>query len=389
MRIACKTFLFFSFYFLVSFSTHSQTTHKVAVFIPLYIDSAFADTSYKLGNNNLPKTMLPGLEFYNGVMIAIDSLQAEGHQLEVNIYDTKSSNQPINSIISKEEFDGTSLIIASFNNRTEIKLLADYALRKNIPLISATYPNDGGVSNNSYFTIINSTLATHCEELYKHLQRHYSLGNIIFVTKKGAVESYIQSAFANAARNTASIPLKTKTVELPVNFTNQLLVNLLDSTRKNLVICGSIDEAFTANVIKSISSAKNYTTTIAGMPTWDGNKELDKPDYATIDFLYTSPFYYDRTLPLAINLSSKYNAKFNAAPTDMFFKGYESMYHFTKLLLQYGNDVNNHLSDKSYKLFNEFDIRPLRNKTTGVTDHLENRKLYLIKKTGGIVKALN
>jgi hypothetical protein len=47
---------------------------RVAIFSPIYMDSAFIGDTYKLGDANLPKQMLPGLEFYNGAMAAIDSL---------------------------------------------------------------------------------------------------------------------------------------------------------------------------------------------------------------------------------------------------------------------------------------------------------------------------
>ena len=75
--------------------------------------------------------------------------------------------------------------------------------------------------------------------------------------------------------------------------------------------------------------------------------------------------------------------------SDMAFKGFESMYHFSKLLIQNGNNFINHLSDKSFKLFNDFDIRSVKNKTTGTTEYLENRKLYFIKKLDGVVRSVN
>ncbi|MFX7870763.1 hypothetical protein ABTK02_22495, partial [Acinetobacter baumannii] len=79
------------------------------------------------------------------------------------------------------------LIIASFTNRSELKTLTDYAAIYKIPLISATYPNDGGVSDNPYFILLNSTLRTHCKELYKYVQRNYATGNIVYFNRKGAV----------------------------------------------------------------------------------------------------------------------------------------------------------------------------------------------------------
>jgi len=52
------------------------------VFAPIYIDSAFDDANYKLGTG-IAKNILPGLDFYNGAMMAIDSLNAEGVHAEV------------------------------------------------------------------------------------------------------------------------------------------------------------------------------------------------------------------------------------------------------------------------------------------------------------------
>ena len=56
---------------------------------------------------------------------------------------------------------------------------------KNIPLISATYPNYVGVTGNPFFVLLNSSLQAHLEGLYKHMQRYYNAQNIVAVTKKG------------------------------------------------------------------------------------------------------------------------------------------------------------------------------------------------------------
>ena len=57
------------------YNSSLQERKTIIVFIPLEIDGAFNGTDYILGNNNLPKTMLPGLDFYNGVLMAVDSLK--------------------------------------------------------------------------------------------------------------------------------------------------------------------------------------------------------------------------------------------------------------------------------------------------------------------------
>src|SRR3954470_12395 len=121
---------------------------RIAVLAPLYLDSAFNNYDYKLGNLNIPQYFLPGLEFYNGVMMCIDSLKKEGVDLEVWIFDTKKKNQSTDSLAKEIESVSFSMIIASLSNLNEQKIFSDLSLRKNIPLISATYPNDAYVNAN-------------------------------------------------------------------------------------------------------------------------------------------------------------------------------------------------------------------------------------------------
>ena len=359
---------------------------KVAVFAPVYLDSAFSDDTYKLGRNNLPKYILPGLDFYNGIMLAVDSLNTEKVPVEVLFYDSKSIELPIENVIENDELKDVSLIIASFNTRNEIKLLADFALEKKIPLISSTYPNDGGTTTNPYFVMLNPTLAAHIEAIYKYVHRFYPTENIILFKKKGNVEDMIQSVLVSMNKKTPGVALKLKTVELTDSFTIKQVTDLLDSNKQNVVICATLNENFGTNLSRALSSSKNYSVIAIGMPTWDGLKDIDKG----LDIIYSTPYNYTRTDKLSTQLTEKYKVKYAGRPSDMVFKGFESMYHFTKLLLKYGDSLINHLSQKEYKLFNDFDIQPARlNKETSLPDYLENKKLYFIRKRDGKLKSVN
>ncbi|WP_431211653.1 hypothetical protein ACQ86N_38515 [Puia sp. P3] len=51
--------------------------YRVAIFAPLYLDSAFDATGNYRYDKNFPKYFNPGLEFYEGAQLALDSLQKE------------------------------------------------------------------------------------------------------------------------------------------------------------------------------------------------------------------------------------------------------------------------------------------------------------------------
>src|SRR4051812_37467298 len=86
---------------LTSSAQYSDTSKplRVAIFIPLYADDVFDAnaTTAASAKATLPKSVLPGLEFYNGVMMAIDSLNTEGTKVEISIYDTKQAKVPLSS----------------------------------------------------------------------------------------------------------------------------------------------------------------------------------------------------------------------------------------------------------------------------------------------------
>ncbi len=359
---------------------------KIAVFAPLYIDSAFSGETYKLGRNNLPRYMLPGLDFYNGVMLAVDSLQSEKAPVGVMIYDTKSVSYGIESVLSQPAMQDVQLIIASFNSRAEIKPLADFAKEKNILLLSATYPNDGGISNNPGFVMLNPTLGGHIEAVYRFLHRSYPLENITLFRRKGIIEDQVFSTIANMNKRTPGVPLKIKTVELTDSFTAKEVTDHLDSTRRNIVVCGTLNETFGINLSKAIGSNKAYKAIAVGMPTWDALRDISNG----LEIVYTTPYNFTRQDKLSIRIIDLYRLKYAGRASDMVFKGYETMYRYTKLLLKYGKDLPMHLSDKEPRLFNDFDIQATSvNKDYSTTDYLENKKLYLIRKLDGKVKSVN
>jgi ABC-type branched-subunit amino acid transport system substrate-binding protein len=364
---------------------------KVAVLLPLYLDSAFNGAVYRLGNNNLPKYILPGLEFYNGVMMAVDSLQKEGQQLEVMVHDTKSKDKSLNLLLVEPEIASASFIIGSFTTKEELKKVADFAAEKNIPLISATYPNDGGITANPNLVLINSTLATHIEGIFKYVQRNHSLDRVVlFKRKNDPTDKYIMESIIESAKKNNAIRVPISYIEVSDVFNPQEIISKLDSNKTNVVIGATLNEAFAGNIVRTLSSIKeSYKSVAIGMPTWDNMKELTRADTKGVEVIYSTPYGFEKTDKLLGRLAATYKIKMSGRASDMMFKGYEAMFHFTKLYLKNGDTFMQHLSDKDFKISSEFDIEPAKSKKENPsTDYLENKKLYFVTKLDGVVKSV-
>ncbi|RYF83084.1 MAG: amino acid ABC transporter substrate-binding protein, partial [Chitinophagaceae bacterium] len=380
-----KKILFAFVFLLVATASFSQTAarQKIAVFVPLYLDSAFNYSGDYRFNKSFPKFLNPGLEFYQGVQQALDSLQNQGAPLEVFIYDTKSRTTSLPQLLRSPELRDVEMFIAH-SSAAETRLLADAAVQRKIPFISATLPNDAGTDANPYFVVLNTTLQGHIEGIYKLLQANYAQDNILVFRKAGVQEDAIKNHFLEYAKTTPSAPLKIKFVDVGVDFTAQTLLPYLDSTKRNVIVAGSMEEYFGTKLGATLSPlAKKYPTLLVGMPTWD-NVNFNKSEYKGLEIVYSTPFFYNRLTPLESKLAAEFEKSIGSRPTDMYFRGYETMMRFALLLLDTKKDVASELTRKGNSIFTRFDIQPVfKDKKAMTLDYFENKNVYFIRVNNG------
>jgi ABC-type branched-subunit amino acid transport system substrate-binding protein len=384
--------LFASVFFgALPFSESSAQTgkHKIAIFSPLYLDSAFDDLNTYRYEKQFPKFINPGLEFYEGVQLALDSLAKGGTQLEVFIYDTRSGKESLEQQLSK--LDTSIELILAYTNPQESWNIANTAKTKKIPYINVNLPNDAGITDNPYFVMLNSTLQTHIEHLYKYLQKNYALSPILMFRKKGQTEDILKSLFDSAGKSTVSVPLKIKYIDLADSFTVNQLAAKLDSNVHTVCVAGSLDENFGRRLSLQLASIdKSYPLTLVGMPTFDNlTKDFTTPQYKGLEIVYSTPFYNSRMDKVSQAITDYFNTKMYARPSDMVMRGYEATWRFSKLLLQYGKDIASNLGRKEFNVFRELDIQPVINKQTTTLDYFENKKLFFVKWQDGIIKGVN
>jgi len=108
------------------------------------------------------------------------------------------------------------------------------------------------------------------------------------------------------------------------------------------------------------------------------------------EIIYTTPFYMNPADTLVKEINQYYKGRFYSRPSDMVFRGYESVYRFGHLLCLHGRDLGGSIGEKKFKVFNDFNIEPVfLNRQSMTLDYFENKKLYFIHKMDGNVTAVN
>jgi hypothetical protein len=367
--------------------------YHVAVFLPLYLDSAFdANGNYRF-DQNFPKYLNPGVEFYEGLQLAMDSLQKAGIPLEITVYDTRSSSRTLQQIVEDSSFSNTQLMLG-YVTVQELRLLANAARSKSIPFVNVNFPNDGNITGNPELVILNSTLRSHCEALYKFIQRNWATSNIFYLRRSTPDDDRLRNYFADIEKNTSSVPLRMKYVSVDNNLDLSQLLSSMDSNSKTIILVGSLDENFGKAVCSKLAPLdKSYPIKMIGMPTWDAVTDFNAPAYTDLEIYYTTPFYINPADSLAASIQQNYKNRFYSRPSDIVYRGYETTLHFGQLLNAHKGRLDGSIGERKFKVFNDFDIQPVfTNKTSDTQSitlqYLENRKLYFIKKVNGNVVAV-
>ena len=360
-------------------------TYRVGIFAPLYLDSVFSYAGNFRYKEGMPKFITPAVDFVNGVQIGLDSLKLMYANVEAYIYDTKSYSAPLAGLIKNKKLDNLDLLIGSVRD-VEYRQLADFALSKNVPFISAVYPNDGGITANPNVIILNSTLKAHCEAIYSYVLQNHGTDKIFLCRKKGGQEDKIANYFKLMNEQDGKPLLNIQTV----NFDSTISINTLkakfDSNRQSVIIGGSLDERFAMSLANaSYSLYAQYPLTLIGMPNWDGFKGLMKEgSFEDFPVYFTTPYFNQKIDDKSRMLIDAYDRRLKGKPNDLAFKGFECVQLFVKMLAAHPTDFMKHLNDKDQKVITDYNFRPVTvsKNATGI-DYFENKHVYFIRILNG------
>lgn len=361
---------------------HKTERLQVAIFAPLYLDSAFdAQGNYRY-NKTIPPFLATGLDYYFGLQQAIDSLTLKKAAVDIHIFDSRDPKQKPEALIGGDTLKKMHLI-AGFVNVNEASVLGRFAKSNQIPFININLPNEAGSIVNPYQVVINPTLATHCSAIYKYLQRSHALSRVILITKKGTQEERIKTYLDEAANTTASVPIKIHTLEIKDTLDQEALLPLLDSNKNTVCIIGSLDLQFgTAVCTKLAQLSMAYPLLALGMPTWD-QMNFTKPALKGLEMAYSTSFHAETEQKEIKDLRQALFSRYYVRVKDITLRGYDILCTLCQLPPAPGPSLLEQIYKTRQTLIGQLMVQPMLNPKTGIADYSENKYLLFVKKLNG------
>ena len=298
------------------------------------------------------------VEYYEGLLLAVDSLRNMGTSIELSVYDTGNGTKKVKEILKEDALSNANLIIGAVQN-DQIGLIADFAQKHKIKyVIPFTSKNDDVLSNANVYQVNtpHSYLYSKAAQAGCDLFSDY---NIILVNIKDKEEKPEFIKAFKTEMQQRDIPFKEVTYKGDTFATDIEAAMVRDKRNVVLPTSASLDAV---NKIKAplrmLSELKEeekepYMVNLFGYPEWQTyTRECLEDFYALNTYIYSN-FYADNLSPEVHSFYSDYKNWYSKNLINTFPKygilGFDTGMYFLGAINKYGSNFENNLDKIHYK----------------------------------------
>lgn len=317
------------------------STIKTAVMLPFMADGS--------GNRDEQARMV---EYYEGFLMAVDSLKEKGVSVDLHTYDTRNNASSIKSILEKSELKGMDIIFGPAYP-DQVKPVADFAKKNNIRLVVPFTSKGNEVFSNPAIYQINTPQSYLYSEVYEHFIRKFTTANVVFLDAADGDKDKVE--FVKGLKE----ELKNKRIPFTElkgdNITPESLKGAMNRILDNVFIPTSGTNVALIKLLPQliVTSRDNpdYRMQLFGYPEWQTYTNDHLASFYELDTYFYSSFYTNNLFPAAVQFSSAYRKWYSKDMINSFPKygmlGFDTGYFFLKGLSQYGNNLEDKLNKVS------------------------------------------
>ena len=294
------------------------------------------------------------IEYYEGMLLAVDSLRNSGGSIELSVFDTGNGTKKLKEVLKDDALKEANLIIGAVYN-DQIGPVAEFAEKNNIKyVIPFTSKNDDVLSNANIFQVNtpHSYLYAKASQAGCDL---FANDNVILLKVPGTEEKTDFIKGFKAEMKQRNIPWRELTYSAETFPTD---MEALLSKEKRSVIVPTSGTLEALNKFKSplrmLSETKpEYNITMFGYPEWQTYTRECLDDFFALNTYIYSNFYADNLAPEVSDFYSKYKTWYSKSLINYFPKygilGFDTGMFFFDAIRKYGSNFENNLGKIRYK----------------------------------------
>ncbi|GHT22492.1 hypothetical protein FACS189430_04360 [Bacteroidia bacterium] len=339
----------------------TQTNFKIAMLLPLFLSGNAAvasDTTYtkdaqgryvrKNGTYWISPHSETALEFYQGALLAIDSLNKLGLNAKVYVFDTMRDTLEVQKILSTPVMKEMDLIIGPFHTELVDKT-ARFAAENHIFYVSPTAVNIESVKNSPYLIQVTTGAMSTVAPTMDIISRQRDSIRVTLIGNKSETDQTLFHAYHNKLKTIlpdsliSTYQFKVDSLKTPPEY--------LKKKTKNVVIVTATNEVFITIIAAHLNAAtRDYPVNLYGLPVWTNFINLDPEYLHNVEFRFATPYYIDYSRKDVLRFLQQYRkyyatepslskqGSYSLLPVQHAFLGYDVMFFFGSAVKLYGKD---------------------------------------------------
>ena len=357
--------------------------YKIALMLPFFLsglDGLEVPGNAENGLEDAPEFIksFTFIQFYEGFMMAVDSLKKLGLNVEVYVYSVDDDINKTKQLTRNPELKQMDLIVGPVYS-SSFTIMANFARQHNIHIVNPFTGRSEIIVDNPYVFKLTPSLGQQFNTLVKYLNRSHSRSQI-FIAKHNPYRDEIDF---NLLRSALDKDLDSR--HAPFTDLYHEIVYSRDSVytflhkasvdHENVVITFSDDKVFILEFMRELNELRDtFPITVIGIPEW---KKIDFLELEYLDNLKTqilSDTYVDYNSPWVRQFIRSYRRIYQTEPQDYAFRGYDIAWYFLSALMKYGTkfeDCINYYDKDLLQLTLDFEKTP--------TGGFENQFWYMLR----------
>jgi len=325
----------------------TEPVFTIALLLALHLDSVSANEMQDLKRSRDTNI---SLDFYQGLLMAFDSLANDDLRLQLNVYDTKHDSNEVKKIFKKSEVKKSDFVIGPiFNDESVPAIQFSYLNDKYV--LSPLAPASNSSFNSPYFISATAPIELHGRKQAEYILTTFDSKNVFILSGKSTAEQKYEAAFDETLKNSTK---KIKAIRVGTSIENlKVLESLLKKNEKNIIFITTSSSSSLTRIFQKLKLlANNYDLVVFAHPLVPKmetlNFELLLPlnvhtsmaHYQNSDILYKSDFYMN------------YRKKYNTEPTEFAVDGFDLGMMFGKSIIKDGKDFGKKILNNPYSGLN-------------------------------------
>lgn len=285
------------------------------------------------------------LQFYEGVLLALDSLQNSGMNIVLHVFDTQNNIDTVHTFIKTPAFMGSDLIIGPVYQEIQ-KEVADAAATLRLPMVSPFANSSNVISQNPYFFQVNPSRGYLAEKTAEMVVEDYYHCNFIVVrnsnsdqTAEGRLVDLIREKYFNAGllNSPGGVTFTEYNLKAEGPFG---LRAIMSKHKENVVFIPSTLEGELSVAISNINNlADDYSITLIASTNYQQRyPSIDVAQFHNLKMQYVYPYWVDYSKPSTIAMFESFKQNFATEPNMFGMQGFDITCYFLNALNYYGKD---------------------------------------------------